>query len=43
VTNVEKLTEVMDYMKTVPMEFERIEKEIKKNMDVYTVIEEFRF
>lgn len=39
--NIEKLTEITDYMEVVPVELEKIKKDINQSMSIYKIMESF--
>ena len=41
--NIEKLTEVEEYMNTIPNELQKINKDINSSMEVYDITEEFKY
>jgi hypothetical protein len=41
--DIEELTSIKDYMSAVPMELEKINVEIKANMNIYDILSSFNY
>lgn len=41
--NIEKLTELKEYMKNMPSEIEKIKVEMSKCFDIYKILEDFNW
>lgn len=41
--NIEKLTEIMEYMEVIPGELEKIKKDIGSSMEIYKVMDGLKF
>ena len=41
--NIEKLTEIMEFMNIVPNDLEKIKQEIEKSMSIYSIMDEFNY